>query len=163
MSGSSVRTLTVGQWCSLVREDSAPSVSVLLEGDSMRPLIRKGIDPVSVAVPSRELKVGDVVLFVDDKGRYVVHRVWRLGKGRVRTLGDNCRTPEPWFSEERVLGMAVSFRRNGRVFRLDAAWSRAWGRVWMATYPVRRAVARVWDKLAGRVPRTAARRGEGGV
>lgn len=156
-----VRTLTMEQWCALARDGSVPAMTVPLEGDSMRPLIRKGRDPVTIVPVRRDLMVGDVVLFVDDGGRYVVHRVWRLGQSIVQTLGDNSRYPEPWFSRERVLGMAVSFRRNGRTHRLDTRRARAWGRVWMATHPVRLRAALVADAIAGRSGKPNTDEGEG--
>ena len=36
------RALPMETWCALAREGSAPPVTICLEGDSMRPLIRRG-------------------------------------------------------------------------------------------------------------------------
>ena len=99
-----IRTIPMEQWCALARENVAPPVTICLEGESMRPLIRKGRDPVTIVPVRGELKKGDVVLFTLGDGRYVVHRVWRLREGLVRTLGDNCVNPEPWFPRTQVLG-----------------------------------------------------------
>ena len=92
---------------------------------------------------ARGLRKGDVVLFTLGDGRYVVHRVWKLTKDAVRTFGDNCRNPEPWFPQRQVLGLVVSFRRGKRVFRLDTPAARAWGRAWMAAFPVRECYIRL--------------------
>ena len=131
------RSIPMEAWCALAREGAAPPVTICLEGDSMRPLIRRGRDPVTIVPLSRELKKGDVVLFTLRDGRYVVHRVWKLKPGWVRTFGDNCWNPEPWFSEELVLGQVMRFVRNGRTVRLDTPVARAWGRVWMFSHPIR--------------------------
>lgn len=88
-----IRTIPMEQWCALARENVAPPVTICLEGESMRPLIRKGRDPVTIVPVRGELKKGDVVLFTLGDGRYVVHRVWRLREGLARTLGDNCVNP----------------------------------------------------------------------
>lgn len=89
-----IRTIPMEQWCALARENVAPPVTICLEGESMRPLIRKGRDPVTIVPVRGELKKGDVVLFTLGDGRYVVHRVWRLREGLARTLGDNCVNPD---------------------------------------------------------------------
>ena len=133
-----IRTIPMEQWCALARENVAPPVTICLEGESMRPLIRKGRDPVTIVPVRGEMKKGDVVLFTLGDGRYVVHRVWRLREGLARTLGDNCVNPEPWFPRAQVLGQVVRFSRNGHAFRLDTPAARAFGRVWMALFPIRR-------------------------
>ena len=155
-----IRTIPMEQWCALARENVAPPVTICLEGESMRPLIRKGRDPVTIVPVRGELKKGDVVLFTLGDGRYVVHRVWRLREGLVRTLGDNCVNPEPWFPRAQVLGQVIRFSRNGRAFRLDTPAARAFGRVWMALFPIRRGYKRM-RALAGRMYRRVFPRKDG--
>ena len=58
-----IRTIPMEQWCALARENVAPPVTICLEGESMRPLIRKGRDPVTIVPVRGEMKKGDVVLF----------------------------------------------------------------------------------------------------
>ena len=147
-----IRTIPMEQWCALARENVAPPVTICLEGESMRPLIRKGRDPVTIVPVRGEMKKGDVVLFTLGDGRYVVHRVWRLREGLARTLGDNCVNPEPWFPRAQVLGQVVRFSRNGHAFRLDTPAARAFGRVWMALFPIRRGYKRA-RTMAGRMYR----------
>ena len=131
------RSIPMEAWCSLAREGAAPPVTICLEGDSMRPLIRRGRDPVTIVPLTRKLIKGDVVLFNLGE-RYIVHRVWKLKPGWVRTFGDNCWNPEPWFPEGQVLGLVIQYRRNGRTHRLDTPAARLWGRAWMALYPIRK-------------------------
>lgn len=142
------RSIPMEAWCAMAREGAAPAVTIFLEGDSMRPLIRRGKDPVTIVPLSRELKVGDVVLFRLGE-RYIVHRVWKLKTGLVRTFGDHCWNPEPWFLREQVLGQVVRYVRNGRMHRLDTPAARAWGRIWMAIHPIRLVCMRL-RSLAGR-------------
>ena len=142
------RSIPMEQWCALAREGAAPPVTICLEGDSMRPLIRRGKDPVTIVPLRRELMKGDVVLFRLGE-RYVVHRVWQLKEGLVRTFGDNCWNPEPWFPEEQVLGQVMRYARGGRTHRLDTPAARAWGRMWMAIHPIRLCYKRL-RSLAGR-------------
>ena len=143
------RSISMAAWCALAAEGAAPPVTICLEGDSMRPLIRRGRDPVTIVPLQHALRKGDVVLFTLGDERYVVHRVWKIDKDRVRTFGDNCVNPEPWFPLEQVLGQVVRFKRGGRSHRLDTPAARLWGRAWMACAPVRIAYRRC-RSLAGR-------------
>ncbi|MBR3763131.1 MAG: S24/S26 family peptidase [Clostridia bacterium] len=142
------RSIPMEQWCDMAREGAAPPVTICLEGESMRPLIRRGKDPVTIVPLTRSLMKGDVVLFRLGE-RYVVHRVWRLQEGLVQTFGDNCWNPEPWFPVQQVLGQVVKYSRNGRIRRLDTPVARAWGRLWMAIHPIRKCYKRL-RALAGR-------------
>lgn len=151
------RSIPMELWCELAREDAAPPVTICLEGDSMRPLIRRGRDPVTIVPLRQELRPGDVVLFRLN-GRYVVHRVWKIKDGFVRTFGDNCFYPEPWFPKEQVLGYVVRYVRGGKTHRLDTPAARLWGRVWLAAAPIRRCCKR-FRSLAGRCYRKMIRRG----
>lgn len=54
--------------------------------------------------------------------------------------GDHGLKPEPWFRTEQGLGQVIQFRRCVKVFPLDTAMACFWGRCWMATHRVRRAV-----------------------
>ena len=143
------RQMSIAQWRALAGEGTVIPMRIPLEGDSMRPLIRRGRDPVTIVPLSRALKRGDVVLFENPPGRYVVHRVRRLKDGRVQTLGDNCWNPDPWMPEKQVLGQALQAERNGRRIPLDNRAARACGRLWMACHPLRMCYRRL-RSLAGR-------------
>nr|MBR4281481.1 S24/S26 family peptidase [Clostridia bacterium] len=142
------RAIPMATWCRMAQEGAAPPVTICLEGDSMRPLIRRGRDPVTIIPLTRELQRGDVVLFRLGE-RYIVHRVWKLAEGRVRTFGDNCFAPEPWIPMDQVLGLVVKYSREGRVHRLDTPAARAWGRAWLAVHPIRNVFKRL-RAFAGR-------------
>lgn len=132
-----MRSISVEQWSELAREGAAPAVTIRLDGDSMRPLIRREKDFVRIQPLIRPLKIGDVALFRSDSGIYVVHRVRKL-KGRyVQTLGDNCWNPDTWIHVQQVLGLAVSVKRDGKTINLDSRLSRAAGRIWMRLRPLR--------------------------
>lgn len=142
------RAIPMATWCRMAQEGAAPPVTICLEGDSMRPLIRRGRDPVTIIPLTRQLQRGDVVLFRMGE-RYIVHRVWKLAEGRVRTFGDNCFAPEPWIPASQVLGLVVKYSREGRVHRLDTPAARAWGRAWLAVHPIRNVFKRL-RSFAGR-------------
>lgn len=132
-----VRSVSISQWCEWARSGTAPAVTIRLDGDSMRPLVRRNRDAVTIQPLTRPLRRGDVVLFRSHAGQHIVHRVWKLRGEAVQTVGDNCWNPDPWISAEQVLGLVVSVRRDERVRRLDTRLSRWAGRVWMACRPMR--------------------------
>lgn len=149
---AATRSLGIEQWHHLGLEGNALPVTITLEGDSMRPLIRRGRDRVTILPLMRPLKRGDVVLFKGGETRYVVHRVYRMKDGLVQTLGDNCVNPDPWMPPEKVWGLVVKMERGGRAWRLDSRAGRAFGLVWMGLYPARRMYLRCRG-LAARVYR----------
>lgn len=146
------RTMTVAQWHALALTGAAPTMRTRLDGDSMRPLIRRNRDTVTIVPLKRKLMRGDVVLFEYPEGRYVVHRVYRIKGNLVRTLGDHCRNAEPFFPESKVLGLVIQAERGGKTIALDTPFARAMGRVWMAALPIREVY---WSgrALAGRALR----------
>ena len=156
-SDARVYSLPIGQWHALGMEGSMIPVTICLEGDSMRPLVRRGRDKVTILPLARPLIKGDIVLFRGRPERYVVHRVYRLNNGMVRTLGDNCMYPDPWMPLENVWGLVVKMERSGRIYRLDTPASRAFGRIWMLTHPIRH-IYRRFRSLGGRIYRKVFRR-----
>ena len=132
------RSLSIEQWHQLGLQGDRIPVTITLAGDSMRPLIRRGRDRVTILPVSHKLRIGDIVLFRRDQEMYVVHRVWKIRDGMVQTLGDNCVTPDSWIPVSDVWGLVVKMERCGRTFRLDGKTARVFGRGWMAVYPLRR-------------------------
>lgn len=136
------RTISIDDWYTLAKENTAPAVTIPLAGSSMRPLIREAIDPVTIIPLQRPLKRGDVVLFTTGEGIYIVHRIWKIRGDCIQTLGDHCVRPDPWISRDKVLGQAVYFSRNNTKHRLDTIPARLWGRMWMAIFPLRKCCLR---------------------
>ena len=147
-----LRRMSIAQWHALARDGPVPPMRIFLEGDSMRPLIRRGRDRVTIVPLTRPLKRGDVVLFEAPPGRYVVHRVYRLRDGFVQTLGDHCWYPDPWIPERHVLGQAVQAERGRMKIPLDSTVARVFGSVCMALLPGRRAYFKA-RALAGKALR----------
>lgn len=132
-----IRSISVKDWRRLALEGNDIPIQIGLQGDSMRPLVRRQIDPVTIVPLRRPVRRGDVVLFADDAGRYVVHRVWKQTNGCVTTLGDHCMRPDAPLNGDQIWGLVVKVARGGRTIPLDNAPARFAGRIWMALLPVR--------------------------
>ena len=150
-------TLSVVQWRRLTQEGVYIPVRIQLNGSSMQPLIRRERDYVTIHPIHRPLKRGDIVLFADNTGRYVVHRVWKLDEHSVITLGDNCECPDVPLEHSQVWGLVVKLERGSHVIRLDTPGARTCGRLWMSILPLRRLcrrslrmAKRIYRKLKGK-------------
>lgn len=152
-----VRSIGIEQWAQLAQKGDAPPVSIYLAGESMRPLVRKGKDLVTLAPVQRDVRRGDVVLLRDGAGRYVVHRVWKTNGQMVQTLGDGSWAEDAWIEQKSVLALAVAVKRGRRTVRIDNGFARLLGRVWQAGRPVRSkwragrvCIWRIYKKMQGR-------------
>ncbi len=129
--------ISVEQWHELALEGISSAVTLRLDGESMRPLIRKQRDSVTVFPVSRPIKKGDIVLFIRHDGTYVIHRAYKIKGEAVITLGDNCVEFDAPIPVSSVWGLAVRLERNGKRINLDSALSRAYGIMGMYTRPAR--------------------------
>lgn len=152
MNATETRLLTIPQWRELAQHGAVLPMCIPLDGDSMRPLIRRGKDMVTFVPLTRPLQRGDVVLFEYPAGRYVAHRIFRISSEQMKTLGDHCQSPDPWMPASAVLGLAIQVERGKRTIPLDCPFMRALGRIWMALLPLRRTYWKV-RALAGKALR----------
>ena len=125
--------LTVEDWCQLAKEGTALPITTTLKGFSMEPLIRYLKDPITIMPVNRVLIPGDVVLFEREDGKLVVHRLYKISddKRTVQTWGDNCKAPDQVILVERVLGIVISFEKNGKQILLDSDEQRERGLKWL--------------------------------
>lgn len=141
-----IRRISVDQWHDQVLAGGEIPVKIPLAGDSMRPLIRRNRDKVTILPLRRRVRPGDIVLFADSNGRYVVHRVWKCREDRVITLGDHCRKPDPPMSEDQLWGIVTNVQRNDRSIPVNNPVARSLGRLWMALLPLRRVYYTIKDR-----------------
>lgn len=84
--------------------------SFVAYGGSMSPLINKGD---VIHIKEGRMKIGDVVLFVQNK-KAIVHRViWKLGS-RVWTKGDSVLILDDEIKESDILGIVFRIEARGK-------------------------------------------------
>ena len=80
-------------------------------GVSMEPLLHNRKSTVVLEKPKAPLQQGDVVLYHDPEGGYVLHRIIRVLNGYYRMRGDNCvqteLVPANW-----IIGVMTGFYEN---------------------------------------------------
>jgi len=96
------------------------AVQFQVHGDSMHPLIREN-DTLHVE-PSRELRRGDVVLVLFDRG-LTAHRIIARRGATLVLRGDNAPAADDPIDESEVLGKVTCVLRGGK--RHEVARSRA--------------------------------------
>ncbi len=132
-----VRTLSVEEWHKLSITGADIPTKITLMGDSMRPLIRRQVDKVTIIPLRRSPLVGDIVLFTDGTGRYVVHRVMKTENDTVTTIGDHCTRADRPVKLENVWGLVTKVERGKHTLQTDCNGSRLFGKFWIALFPLR--------------------------
>ena len=146
----SIRILPTEVYFSLVRRMLAETgqAYVRVTGTSMLPLLRPMRDGVVIR-PAGKLRPGDIVLCDRGNGRYVLHRVIRMGRDGFTMAGDHQGHAEPGFSRDQVLGVVREIDRGNRRISVNSFFlvlyaggmtATAFPRIylWRATEPLRR-------------------------
>ena len=117
---------------------SGGRVRLQVAGDSMWPWLHHGEDDVILASPqARAWGRGDVVLAVDDRGVYVMHRVSRQPRGGIWLLGDAQTNEEgPWRNEQ-IIALVERVVRRGRELDMTSPAPRLFAWAWLACRPFR--------------------------
>lgn len=144
-----IRSLSVADWHALAQEGSDLPVSIVLNGDSMRPLIRRNRDTVTILPIRRPVRRGDIILFADGNGRYVVHRVCKCRNDWIQTIGDHCTAPDIPIPPDNVWGLVIRVQRGNRTISLDHPLARSLGRFWIALLPLRKCYYRMKNRGNG--------------
>lgn len=82
-------------------------------GISMLPLIRPGVDTVTLVSPG-EIKKTDIVLYRRDNGKFVLHRVMLVRKKDYVMCGDNQKVYEPRIRRDQILATVKDIIKDGK-------------------------------------------------
>lgn len=152
--GHNKRTISIPEWRELALRDGAPPVRIPVHGNSMFPLIRIDRDYVTIQPLTDVPVTGDIVLFHDPlRERFVLHRVWEIRDGRIRTWGDNCSAPDEWQKPDTIWGKVILIERGKRRIAADPKKGMAFAKFW---HPAGK-VYRLGQRLAGGVWRRVKR------
>lgn len=88
-------------------------------GMSMYPTIKEKEDCV-VLVEAENLQKNDLILYLRDNGKYVLHRIISLKNGKYILCGDNQVVYERGITDSNIIAMAHEIRKpSGKVISLD--------------------------------------------
>jgi len=129
----------------LIEDKRSLPVRFKVNGESMRPFIRKNKDTVTVIPLFDEPQVGDIVLFRAKRlgGDYVLHRVYQINGEKIRTFGDGCLTPDEWLSRDAFIGIAVTIQRGKKIIDCGSQKWKRMSALWVKLRPIRKYLLRL--------------------
>lgn len=122
----------------------------------MLPLLKQNRDDFTVrAVKHGEIPAkGEVILFKDELGHYILHRVIRVDGATVTTRGDNCLKADKPIHSSRILGVMTGYMHNGHEYAVTDMRYRFYSAIIRCSAPIRLAYKNV-RRLAGMALRKA--------
>ena len=104
----------IAEYDSLIREvlDSGGEFRLYPHGTSMLPLIRQGIDSVSLRSLDRPPRKFDILFYKRQDGSYILHRVKEVTPDGFIMWGDNHTVLEYGITEENIIGYAARIFRS---------------------------------------------------
>lgn len=112
------------------------SISIIPQGESMLPMLRPGVDSVTLSAVPETLRKYDLPLYRRDNGQFVLHRIVKVGT-TLTCMGDNQLTFERGLRKEQMLAVVTSFRRGNKEISVTAVPYRIYCRLWYWGRPVR--------------------------
>ena len=123
----------------LIRErlDAGGKVRFSPMGISMLPMLRQGMDTVTLSPVPKRLKKYDLPLYRRDDGKYILHRIVKTGECYT-CIGDNQFALETGVRQDQIIAVVTSFSRNGKDIPVTALSYQLYCRMWHYSRPVRR-------------------------
>lgn len=141
--GLEITRLGIEEWITASKgEDERLKIPITLHSTSgsMDPFIRKDVD-AAVVIPcdTNEIQVGDIVLInTDGRGAGVLlHRLYKVGNGKIITLGDNMLALDSAFGYDKLLGRVISITGPGKNIDCNCKWRRLQGKIIAHSYRIR--------------------------
>lgn len=110
-------------------------------GVSMLPMLRQGKDAVELSPLPQRLKKYDLPVYQYPSGKVVMHRVVDVKDDHYVCLGDNTyeyeHIPPEW-----MIGLVSAFKRGEKRISVEGPAYRAYSRLWVASFPLRRVLKR---------------------
>lgn len=93
--------------------NSGGEISFVPNGISMYPMLYSGRDTVTIKKANGKLKKYDLPFYRRESGQFVLHRVVGMNKDGYIMRGDNQLVKEYGIKDENIVGVVVSYVRNG--------------------------------------------------
>ena len=116
--------------------DSGRSFTFSPHGVSMLPMLRQGVDTVTLSPLPEKLKKYDLPLYQRKDGHYVLHRIVKAGE-TYTCIGDNQYIFEQGVEMRQMIAVVVSFKHKGKIYSVNDFRYRFYCRYWYYTRPVR--------------------------
>lgn len=138
--------IPVAQWSAAILPilDEGHKLKLPLSGLSMYPLLVGGRDEVLITtVLGKRLKRGDIVLYVQKDGTYVLHRIHHIKNNSYYMLGEAHSWIEGPIKEDAVLAIATAVIRKGKMIECSQYSYRIISALWLLMRPLRPIILRI--------------------
>lgn len=119
-------------------------VSLNIAGNSMLPFLAHNRDSVRLRKPDRALKMGDIILYQRQTGQFVLHRICRIAKDGIFTVGDAQQLIEGPLKPEQIFGLVTDATRKNKLTGPGDFWWEFFEHVWLRLIPCRHAIMRLY-------------------
>lgn len=116
-------------------------------GVSMWPMIRNGIDSVVVNPVEGRLNKYDLPVYLDNKGRYVVHRIIDVTEKGYIICGDGLFEKEYDITDKNILGIVTGFFRKEKYISCDNRKYLRYVHFWVDNFYLRKPTIKLARKL----------------
>jgi len=114
-------------------------VRISVTGNSMLPWIAHDRDQVLLSdIRERSLKRGDIILFMNNSGNCVLHRICKKDVKGYHTIGDACLFEDGLVLFSEVMAVVDTIYRDDKVINCSSTFWRFLFRVWMFLLPIRK-------------------------
>jgi len=118
-------------------------------GKSMVPFLCGGRDEAVLSIPDSEYKYkrNDIVLYKIENGIFVLHRICRISKKGIFTLGDGNTGVEGPLKREEILALVDYIIRKGKTIRKNDRMYILLVNIWRFIRPFRPAVIKMYSAV----------------
>ena len=149
MDSLSDRVILADELLPLLRERLSQGQRVRylpFRGVSMLPMLRQGVDSVELSPLPPRLRKYDLPVYQYPSGKVVMHRVVKVRADDYVCLGDNTYSYE-YIRPEQMIGVVSAFQRKDRRIEVTDPVYRAYCRLWVLSYPLRKLFKGVKSRL----------------
>ncbi|MCF8219361.1 MAG: S24/S26 family peptidase [Bacteroidales bacterium] len=113
-------------------------IKLTIPGNSMYPFLRNNKDTIELK-PAKfeEISKGDIVLIENDKGKYIIHRVYKRENQRFFIIGDAQRKIEGPFYPDNLIGIVCTIWRNDKQINMNGFIWKSLVKLWIFLIPLR--------------------------
>ena len=135
--------------------EAGKSVNLTVTGNSMMPLLRNGYDSVVLVRPEK-IKQFDIVLYMNQENKAILHRIIRCKPSGYLIVGDNQFQVDGPVKPEQIVAVVTEFNRNGKNISCSKWWVKLYAFIWGYGRPLRNFIfplVRLGGKIIKRLER----------
>ena len=122
-------------------------VSMVIAGSSMSPFLIHKRDVIYFRSPDRPFRTGDMVFYLRDNGRYVMHRICRVRPEGYYLVGDAQTAVEGPIRPDQIFARITKVRRKEQWLTEGCFWWEFFARIWIRVIPLRPAILGLYSFL----------------